>query len=413
MENSKKILIFSTSYLPFVGGAEVAIKEITDRIPNIEFDLITARLDSKVSKGTFNTSERIGNVNVYRVGFGFKTLDKLLLPFWGAIKTISLNNKNHYKYYFCVMVTFASGAAYIANIISSKKVPIILNLQEGDSEEHFQNRWFGLINLSWKLALKRSSSVVAISSYLAERAKNFGYRGQSIVIPNGVDVKKFDFELNLTENNTSNTRVALGLNDGDIALITTSRLVLKNGVGDVIQALPKLSENIKFVIFGEGYLEKELKELAIKLNVSNRIIFKGFVEHSVLNKYLKASDIFIRTSRSEGQGISFLEAMACKLPVIATPVGGIVDFLHDPFFEADTDNQTGYFCQPENPESVAETVKRVMNDSQKNSVVENAYNMVKEKYDWDLIAVQMQAVFNKSCAPKDVSHDMISLNQII
>ncbi|KKP80407.1 MAG: Glycosyltransferase, partial [Parcubacteria group bacterium GW2011_GWB1_35_5] len=203
-----------------------------------------------------------------------------------------------------------------------------------------------------------------------------------------------------------------GLGSGDIALITTSRLVLKNGVGDVIKALPKLPKNIKFVILGEGYLEKELKELAIKLNVSNRIIFKGFVEHPVLNKYLKASDIFIRTSRSEGQGISFLEAMACKLPVIATPVGGIVDFLHDPFFEDDTDNQTGYFCQPENPESIAEAVKRVMGDLQKNSVVENAYNMVKEKYDWDLIAREMNEVFDINRAPKDVSHDMISLNQI-
>ena len=408
MENSNKILIFSTSYLPFVGGAEVAIKEITDRISGVDFDIITSRFDFKLPK-----NEKIGNVNVYRVGFGFKTLDKLLLPFWGAIKTISLNNKNNYKYYFCVMVTFASGAAYISNIISSKKVPIILNLQEGDSEEHFQNRWFGLINLSWKLALKRSSLVVAISSYLAERAKKFGYKGDIKIIPNGVDIEKFSiFNSQFSKEERQKIRKEIGLEEKDIGLITTSRLVLKNGVGDVIKALPKLPKNIKFVIFGEGYLEKELKELAIKLNVSNRIIFKGFVEHPVLNKYLKASDIFIRTSRSEGQGISFLEAMACKLPVIATPVGGIVDFLHDPFFEDDTDNQTGYFCQPENPESIAEAVKRVMGDLQKNSVVENAYNMVKEKYDWDLIAREMNEVFDINRAPKDVSHDMISLNQI-
>ena len=117
MENSNKILIFSTSYLPFVGGAEVAIKEITDRISGVDFDIITSRFDFKLPK-----NEKIGNVNVYRVGFGFKTLDKLLLPFWGAIKTISLNNKNNYKYYFCVMVTFAHGGAYIfQNNIKQKK----------------------------------------------------------------------------------------------------------------------------------------------------------------------------------------------------------------------------------------------------------------------------------------------------
>jgi len=82
------------------------------------------------------------------------------------------------------------------------------------------------------------------------------------------------------------------------------------------------------------------------------------------------------------------------LPVIATPVGGIVDFLHDPFFEDDTDNQTGYFCQPENPESIVSTVQKVISDPNKNQIIENAYKMVKEKYDWDLIAKQMSAVFN-------------------
>ncbi|MCG2695311.1 hypothetical protein L6261_04530, partial [Candidatus Parcubacteria bacterium] len=60
----KKILIFSTVYYPFVGGAEVAIKEITDRIGDIEFDMVTLRFDKNLPK-----FEKIGNVNVYRIGF--------------------------------------------------------------------------------------------------------------------------------------------------------------------------------------------------------------------------------------------------------------------------------------------------------------------------------------------------------
>jgi len=42
-----KVLIFSLAYLPFVGGAEIAIKEITDRLTDIEFDMITVNLDGK------------------------------------------------------------------------------------------------------------------------------------------------------------------------------------------------------------------------------------------------------------------------------------------------------------------------------------------------------------------------------
>ncbi|MDP2947119.1 MAG: glycosyltransferase family 4 protein, partial [Nanoarchaeota archaeon] len=117
-----------------------------------------------------------------------------------------------------------------------------------------------------------------------------------------------------------------------------------------------------------------------------RVIFMGYVEHSVLNKYLKACDIFIRPSLSEGFGNSFIEAMTCKIPVIVTPVGGITDFL--------IDNKTGYFCKPENSESIAKTIKKVISDPNKSRIIENAYNMVLQKYDWNLIAQQMLAIFD-------------------
>ncbi len=363
----------------------MAIKEITDRISDIQFDLITARLDSKVSKGTFDRSERIGNVNVYRLGFGISILDKLILPFWGAFYALHLNSKNNYGYYWCVMVTFASGAAYIANIIRFwKPMPVILTLQEGDSEEHFKNRWFGLINLSWRLALKNTKILTVISSYLAERAKKFGYEGKIEVIPNGADIDKFNIELNKEEK--EKIRKDLNLEKNDIILITTSRLTEKNGVGDVIKALPKLPENIKFLILGGGELEEKLKELTKNLKVSDKVIFKGCVSHNEMPKYLKVCDIFIRPSLSEGMGNSFVEAMAAGIPIIGTPVGGIVDFLKD--------EETGLFCNVNDPESIAKKVMEYINNPDLVSkIVENAKKLTREKYDWNLIAKKMETVF--------------------
>ena len=396
MENAKKILIFSTAYYPFVGGAEVAIKEITDRITDarptessaragtdgfgqVEFDLITAKLKSGIPN-----FEKVGNVNVYRLGIGVPILDKLLLPFWGAIKAILLNNKNHYDFYWCMMVTFASGAAYIANIFSENKVPIILTLQEGDSEEYLSTKWFGLIDLSWRLALQRSSVVTVISNYLGERARRLGFQGETKLIPNGVDISRYSEIFLEEELNELSDR--LGRKEENIiVLISTSRLVEKNGIDLIIKSLKYLPNNFHFYNLGSGKEKKNLTNLANSLNLGARVYLEDYVEHDELPKYLKISNIFIRPSRSEGQGISFLEAMAAKLPVIATPVGGIVDFLKD--------GETGYFCEPENPESIAETVKRVMADTNKNQIIENAYNMVKEKYDWGLVAKNMEAVF--------------------
>jgi glycosyltransferase involved in cell wall biosynthesis len=380
VEKSGKILIFSTAYYPFVGGAEVAVKEITDRISDTQFDLITAKFRRDLPK-----FEKAGNVNVYRLGFGIPVLDKLFLPFWGALKAIKLNNKNHYSAYWCMMATFSSGAAYVANIFSRNKVPIILTLQEGDSEEHFKNHWFGLINLSWRLALKRSSVVTVISNYLGERAKRLGFLGEPILIPNGVDTNHYSEIFSSEELNELSDK--LGRKGENIIMLTsTSRLNVKNGLDLIIKALPLLLENIHFFNFGFGKDKKYLAGLADDLGVGPRVHLEDHPGHDVLPQYLKVSDIFIRPSRSEGQGISFLEAMAAKLPVIATPVGGIVDFLKD--------GETGYFCQPENPESIANTIQKVISDSNKNKIIENAYNMVLKKYDWNLIARQMKDVFD-------------------
>ena len=63
--NRKRVVIFSTAYLPLIGGAELAVKEITDRLKDFEFDLVCARID-----GNLPENERLGSVNVHRVGFG-------------------------------------------------------------------------------------------------------------------------------------------------------------------------------------------------------------------------------------------------------------------------------------------------------------------------------------------------------
>ncbi len=381
----KKILIFSTAYVPFIGGAEVAIKEITDRLSgDFDFDLITAKLKKGLPK-----IEKIGGVTIYRVGSGTPSLDKILLPFRGAILAGKLNKKNNYFCFWGVMASFGSGAGYVCNLARSltgrKKVPMVLTLQEGDSEEHLTYKWFGLIGLSWKMALKRTEVLTGISNFLLNRARKNGYKGKSFLVPNGVDLKIF--QKTIDENVQTDLKNKLDKKDGDIFLVTVSRLTYKNATDDVITSLISLPKNIKFIIIGSGEEGPKLQKLADTLGVSDRVKFLGFVPYEKIPEYFSVCDIFIRPSRSEGFGNSFIEAMAAGLPVIATPVGGIPDFIDD--------KETGLFCPPNSPHGVSSAVMALLSDnSLKEKLISQGRARVVERYDWGHIALLQKTVFD-------------------
>ena len=383
VSNKRRILIFSTAYHPFMAGAEVAIKEITDRLSSdFEFDLITTKLDKKLPN-----FEKVGSVNVYRIGNGRKIIDKIFVPFRGAIKAQSLNRKNNYYCLWSVMASFASGAGYIFNILrlitGRKKIPMILTLQEGDSESHLKYRWAGLISLSWRLALANTDILTGISNFLLNRAKKYGYKKDTVLVPNGVDLEIF--LKNISDEEKNKIKKTFGKNEGDIFLVTTSRLSYKNAVDDIIRSLSFLPKSISLIVIGKGEEGPKLQKLANDLGVSSRVKFLGYVDYSEIPKYFSICDIFVRPSRSEGFGNSFIEAMAAGLPVIATPVGGIPDFLDD--------KVTGVYCSPDNPQSIANSVNLILSDKElRERIVGNAKDMVVAKYGWGHIAQKMKGL---------------------
>lgn len=385
----KKILIFSLVYYPrFIGGAEIAIKEITDRIPNeeIQFDMVTLCLDSKLPR-----YERIGNINIYRVGWTgdqknssdsllwYLHLNKYAFILTGFVKAVSLHKKNKYDAIWSMMATYNSFAAIIFKILNTK-IPFILTLQEGDPIKYIKRRALPLYPL-FKMIFTKADCIQTISQYLADWAKDMGAKCPIVVVPNAVDFKLFSNRK--SEDELDKLKQKLGKKNDDIFLITTSRLVVKNATGDTIDSLQYLPENVKFIVLGTGYQEKELKERVKDLKLENRVQFLGYIPHKDMPQYLHISDIFIRPSISEGFGNSYIEAMAAGIPVIATPVGGIVDFLKD--------GETGLYCEVNNPKSIAQKVEKLIKDKEsRDYIVKTALKMASDKYEWSLIASDMK-----------------------
>ena len=375
---TKRVLILSIAYDPFIGGAEVAIKKITDKIDHYFFDMITTRFDKNLPK-----YEKIGNVNVYRVGFGF-WLDKYLFPILALLKAIRLQWQHKYDIVWGMMANYAGLVAFLFQSIF-RQVKYLLTLQSGDSNAFLWIRtwfWYPL----YRLIYTRADIIQVISQYLANRARKYGFRGNIQFVPNGADLAGFNTYFSPEELN--NLKSELGFQKDDIILVTTSRLVKKNAIDDVIKALPNLDNNIKFLIIGTGKLEKSLKKLTKELKVDNRVVFYGFVPHDKISIYLHMSDIFIRPSLTEGLGNSFLEAMLCKLPIIATEVGGIKDFL--------VNEVTGMACGVNNPKSIVDAVNKLLHDDNlKDKIIKNGFETVKREYDWELVAEKMKHIFEK------------------
>ena len=359
--SSKRILIFSLAYHPVVGGAEIAVKEITDRIADIEFDMITMCFNTVHPK-----KEKIGNCTIYRI-----TTSKNLYPFRAFLLARGLHKDKSYDAIWAIMANWAGFAALFFKF-RFPQVPFILTLQEGDPIPYIKHKARFVFPL-FKKIFTRADIIQTISRYLADWAREMDYRKRVEVIPNGVDVKKFTVDVQ-----------SRALDKENITLITTSRLVEKNGIKDIINAL-KFLPNVKLKILGAGPLESELKLLATGWPVE----FVGYVSQDEIPKYLNEADLFVRPSLSEGMGNSFIEAMAAGLPVIATPVGGIIDFLRD--------GETGLFCEANNPKSIAKQVQRLIADEPlRNKLIANAKKMVEEKYDWNLVAREMKTkVFDK------------------
>ncbi|MEK7506517.1 MAG: glycosyltransferase family 4 protein [Patescibacteria group bacterium] len=369
---SRKILIFTTGYQPLVGGSELALENIIRRLPNIFFDILTPRHRRRLA-----VRENGQNFHLRRLGFGW-SIDKFLFPvlaFWPALKLI---RDGGYQTIHAYQASHAAGAAWLIKLFKPD-FKFIVTLQEGKMLD--KQNW--LIKFFRRLILKKADIITAISNYLADYAKKINPRAQIVIIPNGVDIEKFQIPKSKYQ-----TKFKLQ-NPKNKTIITVSRLVSKNGIGDLLEAFALVKEKtneVKLVIIGNGPLRDSLEQKAKNLGFSEDILFLGEVPNQKLPDYLKLADVFVRPSLSEGLGTAFLEAMAAGLPIVATPVGGIPDFLKD--------GETGLFCQPREPSDIADKIVKLLSDEAlRREISQQGRTLVEKNYNWQTIAIKFAEIY--------------------
>ncbi|MEO6718060.1 MAG: glycosyltransferase [Novosphingobium sp.] len=172
-------------------------------------------------------------------------------------------------------------------------------------------------------------------------------------------------------------RARFGFSPGVPLLATVGALIPRKGQAYVIDALAHLPDT-QLALAGGGPDETMLRARAADLGVAGRVHFLGPLPHADLPELLSAADVFVMPSSSEGLANAWIEALACGVPVVTTPIPGALELLTDPAF--------GRFAGRDGRE-IAEAVTALLQAPPPPAAVVRAT----EGYSWEENAAQLVA----------------------
>ena len=149
---------------------------------------------------------------------------------------------------------------------------------------------------------------------------------------------------------------ALGIAQGQYLVGTVSSVVDYEGLDELVRAVALLPEQITAVIVGDGAARPGLESLARELGVADRVVLPGRVDRAAARAWQRALDVFVvpRQDREVTRSVTPLklaEASACAVPVIASDLPALAELVDD--------GVTGVLVPPEDPESLADAVRRL------------------------------------------------------
>lgn len=287
----------------------------------------------------------------------------------------------------CQLVHFhdAHAAAVGAAAASLAKVPLRIISRRVDFP----------LNKNYLSRLKYTKDIdliIAISQGVKKVLMQSGIDSRKIkVIPSGIDYTPFEEAVD-----SDYLRQELSFAADDFLVGIVAHLADHKGHKYLIEATKILkgkAPKIKVIIVGEGPLRLELGKQVKATEVEDMVFFMGFRED--IPQILGSLDLFVLSSKTEGMGSSIMDAMASRLPVVATKVGGIPEVV--------VNEKTGLLVPPKNPAALADAILRLYNDrSLAKSLGEKGFEVVHAKFSADGMAGKIVREYKRLAKKKGI-----------
>jgi glycosyltransferase involved in cell wall biosynthesis len=202
-----------------------------------------------------------------------------------------------------------------------------------------------------RVLLKRYNRVIGVSGFVADCLREQGIWPAPACRRHFVNTDRF------APDSTARAEVRRRLGVGDhFVLLAVAHLIHAKGIDVPLRALTRLPASVELWVVGDGEQSAALAELAEELGVQDRVRFLGL--QGCVEPYMQAADVFVCPSRwAEAAGLVNIEAQACGLPVLASRIGGIPEYVMD--------GRTGLLFPPGDDAALAAAARGLMDDSER------------------------------------------------
>lgn len=216
----------------------------------------------------------------------------------------------------CEFSTFRM-AKHIARVLDVPIVHTYHTVYEDYTHYFSPKKTWGkkIVSIFSRRVLKHASTVIVPSHKVEAILNNYGITSPIHVVPTGLPLEKFNQDFSEEEIRT--LKKTYSIPEKNHLLVTVSRLAKEKNVDEILYYLARLNDpTLSLLIAGDGPYRQRLEELVHELHLEDTCRFTGMVAPDDIAKYYQLGDIFVSSSTSETQGLTYIEALASGLPAL-------------------------------------------------------------------------------------------------